>query len=710
MVKDVPSDDINCKKAERNLCGLFDPRSIALIGASTAPHKWGNHIARHLLRGAGRRRVYLVNPRGGTIDGVDTVKSLADISEVPECLLIVVAPEAAETAVMEGLRLGAKAFCVMTAGFGEISAEGKAAEERMAKAVRGAGAVLLGPNIVGFQDSAAELYATRIVYPEGPIGVVSQSGLVTHDLSRYAAAQKTGFSRALNLGNQADIGLADAVRSFDGHSATKALIVYCEDMRDGRCFLSAAAKVRASGIPVILLTVGASEAAARSALSHTGALVTPMDAVDAACKAAGILRVNSTREAIAVADALSKLGGAPSRSRVGIVTDGGGLGSLSSEQVSFSGLDMPVLSDALQTRLKDVSGPRVGTSNPVDLAGEADYETAVYARVVAEMLRSDELDAVLVSAYFGGYSAQDDDVARAEAEAAKAMADVAQDTGKPLILHTLYPDFATGDTLRDRGIPVQRDLDSAVHALHHVLTRPVPQTIPALPNAILDNPVPTDYWSTRNYFFDRGVCFPEGALVATESGVTETGTRLGFPLVMKAADLLHKSDEGGVKLGLANENEVKVAFLDLRHRFPKSKITLERQLPLDDGVELLIGARIDGHLGPLITIALGGVYTEILAQSATALAPVTHQQALELIQSLKGAAILNGARGRPPLDVDAAAAIAVAVAAAACEMRNHIDAVELNPVLVLPEGAFALDARIIPATGLASSAGGQTVT
>jgi acetate---CoA ligase (ADP-forming) len=674
---------------------LFSPRSIALVGASTERHKWGNYIARHLLLGEAKRKIFLVNPRSGDIDGVATYPSLDALPETPDCLVVVVPPEPAEVSVMEALRMGVKGFCIMTGGFGEVSAEGRAAERRIAGAIREKGGVLIGPNCVGYQDSAERIYATRILYPEGPIGVVSQSGLITHDLSRYAIAQKTGFSRALNLGNQADLDLAEAVGSFVGHESTRALIVYCEDLGDGRAFLQAAAEMRMRGVPVVLLTVGASEAAARSALSHTGALVTPMDAMDAACRAAGIIRAETAREAVALADALSRFATTSRGRRVGIVTDGGGLGSLSSELVSLAGLEVPPLSATLQTELKSASGPRAGTSNPVDMAGEADYDVAAYGRVISRLLGSDEVDIVLLSAYFGGYSGQDDAIGRAETTAAGTMVEAVASTGKPLVVHSLYPDFGTGDALRAGGVPVYRDLESAVAVAKGLAGSDITPSLPELSALKAEAPPPTAYWDVRCLLKGKGVAFPDGALVCSVAEALMFADREGYPVVLKAASLLHKSDLGGVKLGLASPEALTAAFEDIRSRFPDSLIAVELQAPVADGVELLIGSRIDSHLGPLVTVAMGGIFAEIIAQSATALAPITHEAARELILSLKASPLLTGARGRPKLDIDSAAAVVVAISEVAEGLRDRIDSVELNPVLVLRDGAMALDARLI---------------
>jgi len=694
------SNKVSNVRSQKAVRALFEPRSVALVGASTQSHKWGHFIARHLLAPEAAHKIWLINPTGGEIMGVATVPTLSALPEAPDVVIIVVPPTAAEAAVHEALDLGSRAFCIMTGGFGESSAEGLAAQDRIVEAINSHGGVLLGPNCVGYQDSGSQLFATRILYPEGPIGVVSQSGLVTHDLSRYAKEFDTGFSRALNLGNQADFQLSDALESFIGHAPTRAVIVYCEDMRSGRAVLSNATRLRASGRPVILLTVGASQAAARSALSHTGALVTEMVVMDTACRDAGIIRVHSTKEAIAIADCIARLGFTSKGKRVGILTDGGGMGSLAAERLSLAGLDVVELSADLQRQLKDVIGPRAGTGNPIDMAGEADYDVLRYARAVETMLGSDELDAVVVSAFFGGYAygEQDTKTVQMEREAAMMMADACTRSGKPLIVHSVYSECATGQLLRERGVPVHRDLDTAVSAILAISADVRMRDIPLLPDPEAQSALPDGYWNLRALMMESGVPFPDGMITKNAEEAVSFAKRSGYPVVAKAIGLLHKSDSGGVKLNLKEAGMLRSAVNELMAAFPTSPISVERQAPVADGVELLVGAKVDPHLGPVVTVAMGGIFVELLSQSATALAPISEDDATDLILSLPGAAILQGVRGQPKLDVAAAAKILSKVSRFAAQYASQIEAVELNPVLVLPDRAIALDARVVLAT------------
>ena len=328
---------------------------------------------------------------------------------------------------------------IVAGGFSETDELGKEREERIATLIQSHGARLFGPNCIGLHDASANFHPGRILYPNGPIGLVSQSGIIAHDLSRYCAQYDTGFSRVINLGNQADVDLNDGITSFIGHEPTRALIVYCEDLIDGRQFVRSAADVIGSGIPVILLTIGESTAASNSAKSHTGALVSDIAVVDAACSAAGIHRVHTIDEAFYLAHSFSVICHQPQGQRVGILSDGGGLATLAAETLSRAGLHIPEFSDQLKAKITSVSGQRTTTSNPVDLAGEADQDISIYAAVADTLLRSGKIDCLFFSGCLGYYANHIEAFAEQERQVARDMVQSAQSAGCPAFIHSLYP-------------------------------------------------------------------------------------------------------------------------------------------------------------------------------------------------------------------------------------------------------------------------------
>ena len=269
---------------QRDLTALFDPSSVAIVGASDDPAKWGNWLARGALQGEHRRPVYLINHKGTPVLGHDTYRSISDLPSAPELVVVAVPAGAFEQTVDDALAIGARAFVGITAGLGESGGDAQERERLLVERVRAAGAILLGPNCLGVFDQSAELGICSNEFPAGQIGLISQSGNLALEMGIKAREYDLGFARFASLGNQADVDLAELVTSMGQHPETKLVAVYIEDFRDGRAFVDAAA---ACGKPVVVLTVGASAASARAAMSHTGAMVSGTAVVEAACEAAG---------------------------------------------------------------------------------------------------------------------------------------------------------------------------------------------------------------------------------------------------------------------------------------------------------------------------------------------------------------------------------------------------------------------------------------
>ena len=465
----------------RDLRPLFEPSSVAILGASNDPAKWGHWLARGALKGAHLRDVYLVNRNGGRIFGQDVYRSMADLPGPAELVIVSLPSSAFEEAVDASLAAGAKAIVAIAAGLGEKSADGKAREEAVVARVRKAGAALLGPNCLGVFDSGAVLDLASNSFAPGEIGVISQSGNLAIEIALLAKEVGLGISRFASLGNQADLEAAELVTALTEHEGTRVIALYCEDFRDGRAFVEAAQAAREAGKAVLLITVGASEASAAAARSHTGALVSDLAAVDAACRAAGIVRVENPRELVDVAAAF--LSGQSVRGRrIAVCGDGGGHAVLASDLAIRQGFELPRLSDATSDALAAVLPPTATTRNPVDLAGGGERDLSSFGSVVSTLLRSGEADTVLLTGYFGGYGELTEDFAAQEVASAEVMLDALDDSAA-LLVHTMYWRAPCAWRLREGNIPVFRDVGAAVDALARLVTweehdpRPVP-TVP----------------------------------------------------------------------------------------------------------------------------------------------------------------------------------------------------------------------------------------
>jgi acetate---CoA ligase (ADP-forming) len=678
----------------RDLSALFNPGSVAVVGASNDGAKWGNWIARRALRGEHRRPVYLINRNGGEILGRRAYQALADVPGPTDLVVVAVPAAGFEAAVDEALAVGARAIVGISAGLGESGPAGRARERAVADRVRAAGAILLGPNGLGVFDAGAELDLTSNGFPSGSIGLVSQSGNLALELSLLAADAGLGFSRFASLGNQADLDVAELVAAFAVHDETHLIAVYCEDFRDGRAFASAAATAVAQGKPVLLLTVGRSAASARAARSHTGALASASLAVDAACHAAGIDRVVTPHELMNLAQALLA-GTHPRGRRVAILGDGGGHGAIAAEAAARVRLTVPAFTPALSGCLRDGLPVTAATSNPIDLAGGGEQDIFSFERTTRLLLDTGEVDAVLITGYFGGYGEYAQRLARQELDVARAWGAAAAQSGKPLVVHTMYAQTAAAGLLRGARIPVYRTIEAACWALARLVERAErrPQGVPALPTptaAITAD----DYWSARRLLASAGVPFVAAQPVRTPAEALAAAAAIGYPVVLKALGVSHKSDVGGVLVGITDASALTHAIDDLRLRLAPPAFSVERMARLDKGVELLIGVRRDRRFGPMALVGMGGLYTEILGDVGVALAPVDAEYAETLLRSLRGAPLLLGYRGRPPCDV-AGAARALADLSLLAAAHPEIDDVEVNPLLVSPDGVLGLDARIV---------------
>jgi acetate---CoA ligase (ADP-forming) len=677
----------------RDLRPLFNPRSVAILGASNDPAKWGNRLALGALRGEKHRAVYLVNRNGGEILGRPAYASLADLPESPDLVVLSVPVEGFEEAVEASLAAGARALVGITTGLGETGVDGQAREAAVVQRVREAGAVLLGPNCLGIFDSATGLDLGWSELQGGSIGLVSQSGNLALELALLAEDYDLGFSRFASLGNQADLEAGELVRSLVDHEPTRVIALYCEDFRDGRAFVRAAQDAVRVGKPVLLLTVGAGEVSAQAAKSHTGALVSTAMAVEAACRAAGMQRVRSPRELIDLAQAeLARV--KPLGRRVVIVGDGGGHGIVASDVASAHGLELPPLSDDLQERITPHLPEAAPTRNPVDFAGAGEQFLTIFEDVTRILLESGEVDAALVTGYFGGYSAFSNEFQAQETEVALGMARAAADTGRALVVQSMYPRSPSLVALREAGVPVYRDIEAAAWALARLAEQAEqpPRGVPALPPPE-DGTAADAYWEARELLASAGIAFPPARRARNAVEARAAATDLGYPLAVKALGPLHKSDVGGVALGIEDEGALEGALARMA-TFSDGGYSIERMAPAGEGAELIAGCLWDARFGPILLVGLGGIYAELLEDTAVALAPVDVAQAEELIRSLRGAAILTGARGGTTLDVAAAAEIVAALSQLAAS-RPDLAEIEINPLLVLADGALALDARAV---------------
>lgn len=692
----VPRDPASASPPDR-FEALFSPRTIAVVGASNDPAKWGHVIARRALAGPPGRTVLLVARRGTEVLGrpthVSTRAAAAAHGLAVDLAVLCVPAPGFVAAVTDAVAAGARAIVAITAGLAESGDEGARREAEAVAIARAGGAVLVGPNCLGITDTATGLDLAPTL-PAGDVAVLSQSGNLALDLAGLMADRGLGVSRFVSVGNQADLGVVDLMGACVEHQPTRAVAIYTEDLVDGRGFVEAARALRTAGKPVVMLAPGRSEAAVRSAVSHTGSLTSSSSVIDAACAAGGVHRVDNLTQ---LADLLVAVR-APRRMagrRVAVLTDGGGHGAVAADALAAVGLQAPPLSGPVLADLEAALWHQATLTNPVDLAGAGERDLASYARGIRVLLDSDQVDGVVMTGYFGGYAEWQSDLAAPELAAARQIAEAVAVGAKPLVVQTVDTESTPSRTLRDAGVPVHRDIDRAATVLAGLVTSAtagLAEPLPAASAPVTD----ASYTAARQLFAQAGIDLPVARTVTDGAGLADAleAPGLTFPVVLKALGRSHKSEGGGVVLGLRDHAEAHAAYADLVARLDPPAVSVETMVERADGVELIIGAVRDPRFGPVVLVGLGGVLTEVLEDSACALAPVSTDAARRLLLSLRGAPVLTGARGRAPVDLESSAEVVARVSRVAAAHPELVE-LELNPVLARADRVVALDARVV---------------
>ncbi|NYD57603.1 acyl-CoA synthetase (NDP forming) [Nocardioides marinisabuli] len=666
---------------------LYDARHVAIVGASADPAKWGYWLSRGAL--SSDLRVSLVNRRTPPVLGRETVASLAELADTPELVVLATPPAHFEASLDEALGAGARAVVAITADVFDDAVH----RERVVRRVREAGAVLLGPNCMGLSDTARGLHLIWGELPPGPIGLVSQSGNLALEIGELAQGAGLGISRFASVGDQADLRAHDLVPAVAAGEQTKVVAMYVEDVGDGDAFGQCLAEVSAAGTPVVVLAAGGSTAGARAAASHTGSMVSGDMVMDAVCRAAGAVRVHSPGElvdvcSLLVADAARR----PLGRRVGVIADGGGHGIVASDAAERYGFEVPAFGEELQERLEKHMPSRASAANPVDMAG-GERELVTFSRLVADCADSGEVDSILVSGYLGAYGRDSAERAQEELRTCAEIADTVARTGVPVLVHSLAADSDSSADLRRRGVPVFARVEQATQALARVAGRR-PAAWPA--RVARDTVADTDaYTAARGLLVDHGVTFPEARAVDTAEQAVEAAEQIGHPVVVKILGVDHKTEVGGVGLDLRTADEVHAFSDDLLHRLPRHRLSVEQMVDLGAGTELIVGVRQDPRFGTVVLVGAGGVQAEILEDRVIGLGPVDEAGARDLLRRLSIAPLFDGFRGRPALDLAAAAHLVAALSQAADAVRDEVSELEVNPVLVTPTGAVALDAHLV---------------
>jgi acetyltransferase len=700
----------------KNISAIMSPRSIAVVGATNRPGSVGLAVMHNILDADFQGPVYPVNPRARFVRGVRTYPSLTEVPDEVDLAVVIVPAQAVHAVVEEAAAKGTRGLVVITAGFKEVGGDGVKLEARLKELARQHGIRLIGPNCLGVINTnpGVRLNASfaRKMPGTGNLAFISQSGALCTAVLDFAEGRKIGFSKFISFGNKADVNEIDLLRYLQDDPETQVILMYLEDISDGRRFIETAREITwKSRKPMLALKSGRSPEGALAAASHTGALAGSDKAYDAIFFQSGIQRVEGVNELFDYAIAFAHQP-APRGNQIAIVTNAGGPGIMATDAAVRHGLRLAPLSQETQRKLREDLPPTANIHNPVDVIGDATHER--YESALRHVLDDEAVHGAIVILTPQAMTAI--------RETAEIVPRVARGIDKPVLASFMgIVDVSEGvRILEENGIPNYAFPEEAVRAMASMvryggllgLERREVRGYPADRQTVAR--------LVREKLGDRDRCYlPEieaneilrcygfpllrGQLVRDASEIRAAAEHVGFPVAMKISspDVVHKFDAGGVRLKVKTEEEARSAFAEIlesvRRFSPEASIqgVLMEEMA-HGGVEVILGATRDPKFGPICMFGLGGTFVEALSDVTFRLAPMWEVSAEIMIRSIKAYRVLRGVRGKPPSDIGA---IKECILRLSQMVSDHPEIAELdiNPLIVFPEGSGCVvaDSRIL---------------
>ncbi|MGD9201299.1 MAG: acetate--CoA ligase family protein [Chitinispirillia bacterium] len=707
-----------------NLDKIFNAQSVAVIGASRDETKRGYQTIKALLEENYEGKIYPVNPHEDTILGLKCYRSILDIHMPVDIALLVVPSKKVLQLLGECGRAGVIGAVVIAGGFGEMGEEGKKIESKIVDTARKYQMRIIGPNTSGMVSLYNRMNLVGFKNtPKGSIALMTQSGnMALHLVIEASLKSQEGFSYYVGVGNEADLKFHEYLKFFYTDPFTKAILMYVEGLRDGRKFLQHAYKTTTKK-PIILLKSGRSSTGKKSAGSHTGALAGISEIAETAFKRAGIITIENADELFPAAESLTILPPIKNNN-VAILADGGGHATIASDLLTDLGVNIPNLTETTKEQLSKILPPNASTRNPVDVAGGTDTNPAIFADCAKILLRDPNIGGLLIVGLFGGYGIRFSEKLRfIEEDAAHQMGKLLKKSKKPIIFHSLYNFAKTHplELLRYYKIPVYDSIDIACKCIgvlaeygnylgtYHTKenfvfkwknnARVEGQTI--IKNALKNSKKSLLENDAKKLLALHDFPVSIDGIAGSADEAVALAEKIDGDVVLKilSPDILHKSDAGGVKLNLRTNEDIRNAYNEIisnaRSFNPKAIIKgcLVSKM-FSNGVEIIIGTKIDEQFGPVIMFGLGGIMVEVLKDVSFRVLPISRSAAEEMITEIKSAPILKGARGKPPINIKSTVDLLMSVSDI-IESYPEIQEMDLNPVIVSNESITVVDARIL---------------
>jgi acetyltransferase len=688
---------------------FLNPKTIAVVGASRTPGKVGHSIVKNMLDAGFEGHIVPVNPSATEVLGLKCYKDVGDYAGKVDLGVITVPAPLVMQAVKSLIDKGVKYVVVITAGFKETSREGADLQKEIAALCRTAGVRMLGPNVVGFINTHKKLNASfALSMPStGSISVITQSGAVCSVLLDWAKGSKVGLGILISIGNKADLTEVDLLSALAEDEDTKVIAGYLEDINAGDEFVKVATQV-ASKKPIVFLKAGTTQAGKRAASSHTGSLAGVDTAYAAAFKRSGVIRAETFDDLLDYSMAFS-MQPLPKGNRVAVITNAGGLGILAADAVENSGLVMAQLREETIKVLRATLSPAASLGNPIDALGDSSAKQ--YAAVVDAVQKDANVDAVIIL-----FAPQ------AMSQPASTVEEIAKilSRDKPVLAAFMggYAIREAREKLAEKSIPSYPSAERPVKALKVMVDYSVwrnrpPRVVTRFPvnrrrvERIIAHHVRThdkEIGEAEAKEILRAYDFPipEGAVVMTPQEAVEIAQRVGFPVAMKvhSPDIIHKSDFGGVRLNLGSPEAVQDAFelmmLRISKRMPDARLEgVYVEKMIDKGREVILGMSRDPQFGPMLMFGLGGIFVEVMKDVAFNLAPITADEAMQMLTSTRSYQLLKGARGQAGVDLTQIAGALQRISQLATEFPMIVE-LDINPYIVGQIGTESVvaDARM----------------
>jgi len=699
---------------------IFFPRSVALLGATAKEEKWAYRAANNILKSSYEGKVYFINPKGGKILNKKVYPSILDIQGEVDVVLTALPVNVLKSAVHDCAKKGVKGIILVTAGLGEIDKVGLDLQNELVRIAHEGGSRIIGPNCMGVICNPCNLNLTSAYKADpGSIAFISQSGNLGIEVLHKASKRGLGFSYFVSVGNQADIQFDEYLEFFKDDQYTKAILIYMEGVANIRKFLQKAQQT-AQIKPVIIYKVGKTQAGSRSAMSHTGSIAGKKYLYDAAFKQSGLISIANFDEFVQVAETLNYC--PPLRgNNLALIGGGGGHATTMAEATEQIGLNVPILSEDIQNKAKEILLWRSPVKNPIDFAGGGDGKFHVYDQLTDICFRDSNIDGAIIYGIFGGYLNYLESPGNSYEDVAYELAQLVEKHKKPVIVQTMYEtdNYKSIETLRSLKIPVNESAEITAKCLSAlkeyndnsqklknrssnfwpIPTESMEKTI--IDSALKDNRSVMIEPEIREILDKYNIPSPSFKMVKNKQEAVIASEGIGYPVVLKiiSPDIVHKSDIGGVKTGLRNKREVEKTF----DQIALSAIEYKKDAriygmgvfqSMPKGVEIIIGATRDDEFGPVVMFGIGGIFVEVLKDVSFRILPIVKADAYEMIEEIKCFPILKGVRGKQSVDIELIVDTLVKVSDMVLN-NPKIQELDINPLIAYEKGISAVDARIL---------------